>query len=86
MSLGKFEYRGCKRYPELLGVKRFEVGHQVCCERSGLNPEYAVETNGLEYGRGRGNSRRSGEMHRYREEHQWRKHSAGPTLTLTNES
>ena len=37
-----------------------------------------METNKLEYGRGRGNSRCSGEMRRDREEHQWRKHSAGP--------
>ena len=51
----------------------------VYCERSGLNPEQAVETSKLEYGRGGGNSRWSGEMHRYREEHQRRKHSAGPT-------
>ena len=36
------------------------------------------ETKRLEFGRGRGNSRCSGEMRRDREEHQWRKRSAGP--------
>ncbi len=46
----------------------------------------AVETERLEYGRGRGNSRCSGEMRRYREEHQWRRRSAGPLLTLMDES
>ncbi|KAG9438797.1 hypothetical protein H6P81_021277 [Aristolochia fimbriata] len=38
------------------------------------------------YGRGRGNFRWSGEMCRDRKEHQRRKHSAGPTLTLRDES
>jgi hypothetical protein len=51
-----------------------------------LNLGAAVETHRLEYGRGRGNSRRSGEMRRFREEHQWRRHSAGPKLTLRDES
>ncbi len=46
----------------------------------------AVETTKLEYGRGRGNFRWSGEMRRDRKEHQRRKHSAGPTLTLRDES
>ncbi|CAN6476516.1 unnamed protein product [Victoria cruziana] len=53
---------------------------------SGLNPGQAVETTKLECGRGRGNFRWSGEMHRDRKEHQRRKHSAGPTLTLRDES
>ncbi|CAK9188718.1 unnamed protein product [Sphagnum troendelagicum] len=52
----------------------------------GLNPGQAVETTELEYGRGRGNFRWSGEMRRDRKEHQRRKHSAGPTLTLRDES
>ncbi|CAN8222234.1 unnamed protein product [Cochlearia groenlandica] len=54
--------------------------------RTGLNPGQAVETTKLEYGRGRGNFRWSGEMRRDRKEHQRRKHSAGPTLTLRDES
>ena len=45
-----------------------------------------METNKLEYGRGRGNSRCSGEMRRYREEHQWRRQLAGTVLTLRRES
>ncbi|GJR42046.1 hypothetical protein Tco_1310149 [Tanacetum coccineum] len=49
-------------------------------------PRGAVETTKLEYGRGRGNFRWSGEMRRDRKEHQRRKHSAGPTLTLRDES
>ncbi|KAK1405875.1 hypothetical protein QVD17_42431 [Tagetes erecta] len=52
----------------------------------GLNSGQAVETTKLEYGRGRGNFRWSGEMRRDRKEHQRRKHSAGPTLTLRDES
>ncbi|KAK4383347.1 hypothetical protein Sango_2783800 [Sesamum angolense] len=52
----------------------------------GLNPGQAVETTKLEYGRGRGNFQWSGEMRRDRKEHQRRKHSAGPTLTLREES
>ena len=40
----------------------------------------------LEFGRGRGNSSWSGEMRRDEEEHQWRKRSTGPQLTLRDES
>ncbi|KAF4366419.1 hypothetical protein G4B88_003131 [Cannabis sativa] len=40
----------------------------------------------LEYGRGRGNFWWSGEMRRDRKEHQRRKHSARPTLTLRDKS
>jgi hypothetical protein len=46
----------------------------------------AFETVSLEYGRGYGNSRCSGEMRRYLEEHQWRKRVTGPKLTLMDES
>ena len=53
---------------------------------AGLNPVKAAETVKLEYGRGRGNSRCSGEMHRYREEHLKRRHPARPILTLRGES
>ncbi len=45
-----------------------------------------METGGLEYGRGRGNSQCSGEMRRDWEEHQWRRRSTGPVLTLRDES
>ena len=60
--------------------------YQVLCQILGLNPGKAEETDRLEFGRGRGNSRWSGEMRRDREEHQRRKHSAGPRLTLRDES
>ncbi|KAL5696870.1 hypothetical protein ACHQM5_031041 [Ranunculus cassubicifolius] len=65
---------------------RVEVAFQVRRQIPGLNPGQAVETAKLEYGRGRGNFRWSGEMRRDRKEHQRRKHSAGPTLTLRDES
>ena len=60
--------------------------YQVFCQRSGLNSGQAEKTSRLEFGRGRGNSRWSGEMRRDREEHQRRRHSAGPQLTLRDES
>ena len=41
---------------------------------------------GLEYVRGKWNSRCSGEMRRYREEHQWRRRLPGTQLTLMCES
>ncbi|KAL0685459.1 hypothetical protein Bca4012_052307 [Brassica carinata] len=44
------------------------------------------ETTKLEFGRGSGNFRWSGEMRRDRKEHQRRKHSAETTLTLRDES
>ncbi|CAN6455207.1 unnamed protein product [Victoria cruziana] len=59
-----------------------DVRHQI----SGLNPRQAVETTKLECGRGRGNFRWSGEMHRDQKEHQRQKHFAGLTLTLRDES
>jgi hypothetical protein len=46
----------------------------------------AVETGYLECWRGRRNSRCSGEMRRYREEHQWRRRLTGQQLTLRRES
>jgi hypothetical protein len=49
-------------------------------------PCVAFETAELEYGRGRRNSTCSGEMRRYVEEHQWRRQSSGPLLTLRSES
>ena len=46
----------------------------------------ASETAGLENGRGKRNFRCSGEMRRYRKEHQWRRRLSGPFLTLRRES
>eukprot|EP01024_Parvocaulis_polyphysoides_P033854 TRINITY_DN2_c0_g1_i5.p2 TRINITY_DN2_c0_g1~~TRINITY_DN2_c0_g1_i5.p2 ORF type:complete len:175 (-),score=6.46 TRINITY_DN2_c0_g1_i5:698-1222(-) len=59
---------------------------EVCCQSTRLNLGTAIETLELEFGRGRGNSDSSSEMRRQSEEHQRRKRSAGPTLTLRDES
>jgi hypothetical protein len=59
---------------------------QVGCEIPRLNLGTAFETALLEYGRGKWNFRCSGEMRRYRKEHQWRKRLPGPILTLMCES
>jgi hypothetical protein len=59
---------------------------QVSCENSRLNLETSVETVWLESGRGEWNSRCSGEMRRYREEHPWRRRLSGTVLTLRRES
>ncbi|KAJ7941455.1 hypothetical protein O6P43_035492 [Quillaja saponaria] len=56
------------------------------CQQPRAQPWTGGGTTKLEYGRGRGNFRWSGEMRRDRKEHQRRKHSAGPTLTLRDES
>ena len=45
----------------------------------GAQPQAGFRTPGLESGRGRRNSRCSGEMRRYREEHRWRRQPAGPS-------
>ena len=49
-------------------------------------PPAGSRTGRLEFGRGRRNSRCSGGMRRYREEHRWRRQPAGPQLTLRRES
>ncbi|KAF1876940.1 hypothetical protein Lal_00033865 [Lupinus albus] len=66
----------------MIGRKASVVRRQI----PGLNPGQAVETTKLEYGRGRGNFRWSGKMRRDWKEHQRRKHSVGPTLTLRDKS
>ena len=58
----------------------------VRCEIPGLNPGTAPETTWLESRRGQWNSRCSGEMRRYLEEHQWRRRLSGRVLTLNHES
>ena len=52
----------------------------------GAQPPPAPGTAGLESGRGRRNSRCSGGMRRYLEEHRWRRRPSGPRLTLRSES
>ncbi len=70
----------------ITGRKAHVGGFVVGCEIPGLNLGTAFETAELEYGRGRRNSRCSGEMRRYLEEHQWRRRPSGPILTLRCES
>ncbi len=53
---------------------------------SPLNGKIAGDTTSLESGRGEWNSRCSGGMRRYLEEHSWRRRLAGPFLTLRHES
>ena len=48
--------------------------------------KYASETGSLESRRGKRNLRCSGEMRRYRKEHQWRRRLPGLILTLRRES
>ena len=52
----------------------------------GAQLQAGFRTGRLECGRGRWNSRCSGGMRRYREEHRWRRQPAGPPLTLRRES
>ena len=52
----------------------------------GAQPPPAPDTGRLESGRGRGNSKCSGGMRRYLEEHRWRRRPSGPRLTLRRES
>ena len=49
-------------------------------------PPAGSRTGVLECGRGERNSRCSGGMRRYREEHRWRRQLSGPALTLRRES
>ena len=49
-------------------------------------PRHAFDTGSLEIRRGKRNSRCSGEMRRYREEHQLRRRLSGLNLTLRCES
>lgn len=52
----------------------------------GAQPPPAPDTGRLESGRGRRNSKCSGGMRRYLEEHRWRRRPSGPRLTLRRES
>ncbi len=54
--------------------------------KPGAQLRFALKTALLEYRRGRWNSKCSGEMRRYLEEHQWRRRSTGLLLTLRHES
>ncbi len=78
-----------RRVRALIGItgrKAAQAVPQVRREIPGLDLGMALETTGLEYGRGRWNSTCSGEMRRDVEEHRWRRQPPGPILTLMHES
>ena len=69
-----------------IGRKARVGGSPSGTSNPGAQPRAGSRTGGLESGRGRRNSRCSGEMRRYREEHRWRRQPPGPRLTLRCES
>src|SRR3954451_24885762 len=75
-----------ERCSDLLGVRGAQAVLFVECESPGLNLGTALETVGLEFGRGEWNSQCRGEIRRYWEEHRWRRRLSGPILTLRRES
>ena len=67
--------------------RKARVGGQLGRESNpGAQPPPAPDTGWLESGRGRWNSKCSGGMRRYLEEHRWRRRPSGPRLTLRRES
>ena len=54
--------------------------------KRGAQPLFALKTVKLEYERGKWNSKCSGGMRRYLEEHQRRRRLTGSLLTLSHES
>ena len=69
-----------------IGRKARAGGRSSGTSNPGAQPRAGSRTGRLEFGRGRRNSRCSGGMRRYREEHRWRRQPAGPELTLRRES
>ena len=61
-----------------IGRKARVGGSPSGTSNPGAQPRAGSRTGGLEFGRGRRNSRCSGEMRRYREEHRWRRQPPGP--------
>ena len=70
----------------LKGASGIAGGPASEASKPGAQPRDGPRTSGLERGRGGRNSRCSGGMRRYREEHRWRRQPSGPTLTLRRES
>ena len=62
-----------------IGRKARVGGSPSGTSNPGAQPRAGSRTGGLEFGRGRRNSRCSGEMRRYREEHRWRRQPPGPS-------
>ena len=70
----------------IIGRKEWAGGSLSLRSNRGAQPHLALETEQLEYERGKRNSMCSGEMRRYMEEHQWRRRFTSPKLTLSHES
>ena len=69
-----------------IGRKARVGGRLSGTSNPGAQPRAGSRTGRLECGRGERNSRCSGGMRRYREEHRWRRQLSGPALTLRRES
>ncbi len=78
--------RRVQALPGFIGLKGAQAARHVRCEIARLNWAGSADTAELEQARGQWNSRCSGGMRRYREEHQWRWRLPGALLTLRRES
>ena len=70
----------------MIGRKARAGGRSSGTSNPGAQPRAGSRTGRLECGRGERNSKCSGEMRRYLEEHRWRRQLSGPSLTLRRES
>ena len=78
-----------RRWRALSGIigRKARVGGSVSqMLKTPAQPEFASDTARLERVIGKRNFRCSGEMRRYRKEHQWRRRLPGTFLTLRRES
>ena len=69
-----------------IGRKARAGGRSSGTSNPGAQPRAGSRTGRLVSGRGGRNSRCSGGMRRYREEHRWRRQTSGPRQTLRRES
>ena len=69
-----------------IGRKARAGGAPSGTSNPGAQPRAGSRTGRLECGRGERNSKCSGEMRRYLEEHRWRRQLSGPSPTLRRES
>ena len=69
-----------------IGRKARAGGRSSGTSNPGAQPRAGSRTARLGFGRGGRNSRCSGGMRRYREEHRWRRQTSGPRQTLRRES
>ena len=70
----------------IIGHKEYVGGILSQVLKASAQLKFALETGVLEISKGKRNSRCSGEMRRYREEHQLRRRLSGLILTLRCES